>query len=190
MHATLPPSYTNAELAFLFPDGDDRGWSKLKNGFQHSAAPAVPLASLPAPTRARLIHQLALTVNVVKRYPTVRDAEAAGYRCAGPFKPGLGTHYLGGVASRSDTLTDAEILHPSAVIYDGTAPSSPVAGVMYMYEPPEGGQSRREPEGFAGPNDQWHYHTGIYLVPGPNGVQEASKPRARRREARLRGGGG
>ena len=33
--------------------------------------------------------------------------------------------------------------------------------------------SGAEPEGFAGPNDHWHFHSGICLVAGPTGSQEA-----------------
>ena len=32
-------SHSTTEMAFLFPDGDDRGWSKIENGIaaQHGA---------------------------------------------------------------------------------------------------------------------------------------------------------
>lgn len=163
-------SHSAAEEAFLFPDGNDRGWSKIENGMQHNMAPEIPLARLPAATRAELLRQLALTMDVVKKYPTVKDAEAAGYRRAGPFIPGLGTHYVGGRTGRGSALTDEDILHPSTIIYDGTSPSSPIAGFMYISSAMAGAP---EPEGFAGPNDHWHYHVGICLVRGANGAQEA-----------------
>jgi hypothetical protein len=164
-------SHSSAETAFLFPDGDDKGWAKVQNGNQHTMAPEVPLAKLDAATRVQLLHQLSLTIDVIKKYPTVKDAEAAGYRRAGPFLPGLGTHYVGGKNNRSGTLTDDDILHPSTIIYDGTKPDSPIAGFMYMSVAT--GPSAKEPEGFAGPNDHWHYHTGVCVTPGGNGVVEA-----------------
>lgn len=164
-------SHSSAEVTFLFPDGDDKGWSKLTNGFQHTMAPVVPLASIPAPIRTQLIRQLALTAELVRKYPTAKDAEAAGYRRVGPFVPGMGTHYMGGKTNTSGTLTDEEILHPSSILYDGTSPDSPIAGFMYHHEP--SGQSPKEPEGFAGPNDHWHRHTGVCLTPGSNGATEA-----------------
>jgi hypothetical protein len=163
-------SHSAAEQAFLFPSGDDKGWSKIENGTQHNMAPEVPLANLLPETRAQLLHQLALTMDVIKKYPTVKDAEAAGYRRAGPFIPGLGTHYIGGRTGRGSALTDDDILRPSTIIYDGNKPTSPIAGFMYISSVMAGGP---EPEGFAGPNDHWHYHTGICLVRGPNGAQEA-----------------
>jgi hypothetical protein len=170
-HAMTPgDARKSAELAFLFPDGNDKGWSKVENGSGHHTAPDVPLALIPAPTRTEMLRQLALTLDVVKKFPTVKAAEAAGYRRAGPFIPGLGTHYIGGRTSRSGTLTDADILSPSTIIYDGTAPESPIAGFMYMSR--ASSRATPEPEGFAGPNDKWHYHTGLCTLEGANGVIE------------------
>jgi len=163
-------SHSGAELAFLFPDGNTKGWTSLENGMQHNTAPDVPLAKLSAETRVQLLRQLALTMEVTKKYPTVKDAEAAGYHRAGPFIPGLGTHYVGGKMGRASGLSDDEIMHPSTIIYDGTKPDSPIAGFMYIANASAGSA---EPEGFAGPNDHWHYHTGICLVCGDNGATEA-----------------
>jgi hypothetical protein len=159
------------QTAFLFPEGDDRGWSTVENGVQHAGGPDVPLAKLPPDVRTELRRQLALTMDVVRKYPTVKDAEAAGYRRAGPFMPGLGTHYVGGRTARTTAMTDEEILHPSSLIYDGNKQDSPIAGMMYMAGTTA--PALKEPLGFAGPNDHWHYHTGICLVPGPNGAREA-----------------
>jgi len=164
-------SHSRAELAFLFPDGNDRGWSTVENGTQHDMAPEVPLVALPAATRAELIRQLALTMEVIKRLPTVKAAESAGYHRAGPFIPGLGTHYVGGRMNRTGTLTDDDILRPSTIVYHGTTPDSPIAGFMYMSIAM--GTTGKEPVGFAGPNDHWHYHTGVCIKPGANGAIEA-----------------
>lgn len=160
----------DAAIAFLFPDGDDKGWSKIENGMgQHDAPPDVPLVLLPAATRTELLRQLALTLEVVKRLPTAKDAEAAGYRRTGPFIPGLGTHYVGGRTNRTGTLTDADILSPSTIIYDGLKPDSPIAGLMYVSV---SARPDATPEGFAGPNDRWHYHMGVCMVRGSSGTQE------------------
>ncbi len=122
-------SHESAELAFLFPDGDDKGWSKVENGMQHNMAPDVPLVKLDPAVRTELLRQLSLTLDVVRKYPTVKDAEAAGYRRAGPFLPGLGTHYVGGKTNQTGVLTDDDILHPATIIYAGNAPDSPIAPV-------------------------------------------------------------
>jgi hypothetical protein len=89
-HSTnaMSRSHSLAEIAFLFPDGNDKGWSKLENGVQHNMAPEIPPALLPRATRAELQRQLALTMDVIKKYPTARDAEAAGYRRAARSFPG------------------------------------------------------------------------------------------------------
>src|SRR5450432_459840 len=59
-------SHSSSETAFLFPDGDDKGWSKVENGSQHTMAPEIHLANLPAATRIELLRQLALTMDVIK----------------------------------------------------------------------------------------------------------------------------
>ena len=141
---------------------DDRGWSLLSNGHEHGGG---DLVELDPATRARLDGELAVTGELTSRYPTVADAEAAGYRRVGPFTPGLGTHYL-----NTDTLhmvsgaVDREELLTPVLIYDGYAPDAPLAGFMYL-----SAGSRTAPEGFAGPNDHWHYHENVCLITRADG---------------------
>ena len=97
------------------------------------------------------------------RYPTVADAEAAGWKRAGPFAPGLGAHYFHwsdiAVALNPDgTFDDSDASHPASLIYDGTKPTSRLAGLMYY------SLDKRLPAGFAGPNDIWHYHNNVCTV--------------------------
>src|SRR5690349_21663916 len=47
-----------AELAFLFPDGNDKGWSGVENGMGHYMGAEVPMSQLPAATRVELLRQL------------------------------------------------------------------------------------------------------------------------------------
>jgi hypothetical protein len=157
-------AHKQAEIAFLFPDGDSKGWEDVENGVQHNHAPDVPENKIPAATRAELRRQLQLTEKAVEAYPTVAAAEAAGYRRAGPFTPGLGAHYVGaGAYVGTGPMTDQQILHPSSVIYAGTDPDSPIIGFMYV-------AFGEYPEGFAGPNDHWHTHSGICLRAGGGGL--------------------
>lgn len=152
----------NAEVAFLFPDGNDRGWSHLRTGETHHAASPVAMSLLPQATRAKLIHQLDVVKEVIRKYPTVADAEAAGYRRAGPFRPSTGAHFgKEGLTIRGDTLSDDDLLHPIVLIYAGIARDAPIAGLMYMFDQPADPGHPREPEGFAGPNDHWHYHSNV-----------------------------
>ncbi|MET0726750.1 MAG: hypothetical protein ABWZ76_00460 [Acidimicrobiales bacterium] len=156
-----------AEIAYLFPDGDDRGWPQVSNGgAEHGAhEPDVPLDTLDPAVRATYTRQLNLTLEAVRRYPTVRDAEAAGYRRVGRFRPGLGAHYRGGVMDRDGVLTADEIAQPSFIIYDGTQPDSPIAGFMYS-----SAERAADTQGFAGPNDRWHSHSRICIRPAADGA--------------------
>ena len=69
--------------------GDDKGLAKLTNGHQHGSG----VVDIDNATQSQLSQQLAQTAKLVERYPNIAAAEAAGWRRAGPFSPGLGTHY-------------------------------------------------------------------------------------------------
>ena len=106
-------------------------------------------------THALLARQLVAARAVAMKYPTVADATAAGYHLVGgAFGPGSGAHYMAGFSAGFDPS------HPAALIYDGIHPTSVMVGLMY-YSP---GWS--EPQGFAGPNDHWHRHSGVCLGNG------------------------
>jgi hypothetical protein len=154
------------------PDpADDKGWSLLKNGQSHPhPTEEVPL---DAATQAELDRQLAVTRTLVQRYPTVGAAEAAGYRRAGPFSPGLGAHYMepitagnlpGGGTPTTGLLSDEQLLHP-LLVFNGVTPEAELVGFMYMAR-----GSTTAPDGFAGPNDVWHYHTNVCVSFGSGGV--------------------
>ena len=104
------------------------------------------------------------------RYLTVADAEAAGYRRAGPFSPGAGAHYvmMDGTGTNADGTIDLE--HPLAYLYDGTSETSEVVGVMYY------SLAKDAPAGFTGPNDVWHQHSGACLVHNPDGTVDSPLP--------------
>jgi hypothetical protein len=156
---------------------DDKGWSSLMNGHQHGHG-EVPL---DAATQETLDHQLALTAPLIAKYPTVAQATADGYRRGSPFAPGLGTHFVrmgaagtppaGGVGglpflTGTGPITDEQIGNP-ILIFNGNGPEAPLVGFMYMQISGGGGT---EPEGFAGPNDHWHYHTNLCVVPTPDAI--------------------
>jgi hypothetical protein len=146
---------------------DDKGLSALSNGHHHVIGPEEPLD--PA-SRAELSRQIAITQEVAAQYPTIAAAEAAGYRRAGPYSPGLGTHYIRANAEGLNfdgVMDDPDLRSPLAMIYAGSDPSSPIAGFMYY------SMSATEPNGFAGPNDHWHYHTNTCLKPGADGGTDA-----------------
>src|ERR1700675_967707 len=81
--------------------------------------------------------------------------------------PGIGAHFIkiGGPSLNPDgVMSDEDLQTPLAIIYDGIAPDSRVAGFMYY------SMSKDAPAGFAGPNDKWHFHTSICLKYGVNGI--------------------
>ncbi len=151
--------------AHLLATVDDKGLSALSNGHHHAFGPEQPLG---ATTRALLTSQMNATIEVARAYPTVAAAEAAGYRRAGPYSPGLGAHYISygsaGALNPDGTMTDDALHHPLAIIYDGTNPDSRVAGFMYY------SIGKNRPSGFAGPNDNWHYHESLCLKYTTTGI--------------------
>ncbi len=145
--------------------GDDKGLSTLVNG--HHAA--MELTDLDAETQAVLDDQLAVTREVAAQYATVADATAAGYRRAGPFSPGLGTHFVlqnGQGLNPDGVMDEADLRSPLSIIYTGHEPDDEIVGFMYY-------SMATEPDGFAGANDYWHYHTAVCLKQGADGGLDA-----------------
>jgi hypothetical protein len=144
-------------------DGDDLGFSLLTNGHQHESG-VEPMSSADT---VELANQLAVTAELVEKYPTIADAEAAGWRRAGPFAPGLGTHYQSPDYNLNpDGMMDTreDLLSPM-LVFDGLDPDAKLAGFMYLAYGTDA-----EPEGFAGPNDHWHYHEKVCIVMGEGGT--------------------
>jgi hypothetical protein len=140
--------------------GDDKGLGMLNNG-HHGKFTNVELDPL---AQARLDSQLAVTREVAATYPTLADAVKAGYRRQGPYTAGLGIHYGRYNNTNGDgEMSREDLLNPMTILYDGTEPTSKIAGFMYY------SFSEKEPEGFIGPNDHWHYHTDTCVKYLPNG---------------------
>jgi hypothetical protein len=98
--------------------------------------------------RLLLIEQQRQAREVAVRFPTVADAEAAGYKMSTVFVPCIGAHYTNTrLAARFDPAK------PSELLFDGTNPDSKIVGLSFLVWHPNGA-----PEGFAGPNDVWHQH--------------------------------
>jgi hypothetical protein len=147
---------------------DDKGLSLVMNGQGEGGGHAhdIPEVKLDKATQKELDAQLAHTKPLIDNFPTVRDAEAAGYTRSGPFGPGIGAHYRKkGVGNlNQDGLMDAEDIDDGMLIYDGVEPDSKLAGFMFLSF-----GSDKAPEGFAGPNDHWHFHTNVCIVVRPDG---------------------
>ncbi len=137
---------------------NDKGLSKLENGHQHASG----IVEIDNATQAQLSVQLAQTAKLVERYPNIAAAEASGWRRAGPFSPGLGTHYtrfsLNGAPDEVIQGVDGPM--SPTLIFDGIEPDAPIAGFMYMSYAGGG----NEPQGWVGPNDHWHYHDNVCIT--------------------------
>lgn len=110
----------------------------------------------------RLGNQLDSLLGAIWGLETRSDAEAAGWRQAAPFLPGVGTHHAAPgfdpIGGERPTFDPAK---PQFLIYGGQSPDAPLVGVAYEIwgaDPP--------PQAFAGTNDWWHLHTRICLGPG------------------------
>jgi hypothetical protein len=119
----------------------------------HEMEPDEPL---DAATRRELAQQLIAARETALQYPTVADAEKAGYHLVGGgFGPGSGAHYI----SYGNAFGTFDPANPPTLIYSGINPTSEVVGLMYLGN----GANSAAPEGFAGPNDHWHRHSGVCL---------------------------
>jgi hypothetical protein len=121
--------------------------------------------------RLALEGQIKLARQVAVKYPTVKDALAAGYKKSTPFVPCIGAHYTDtGLVAKMDFGA------PSELLYDGTEPNSKIVGLSYLVWHPGG----TPPEGFAGKNDYWHQHNsngglclkGVVVVGGEDMTRE------------------
>ncbi len=143
---------------------DDKGLSLLSNGHHSEMVAEKPLT---VEERALLSQQMAGSIEAARLFPTVAAIKAAGGWRAGPFSPGLGAHYIrtNGAAMNADgDVSIEDAMNPMAYIYDGTADDSRIAGFMYY------SMSEKEPVGFAGSNDVWHFHTNTCLKRTPEGL--------------------
>jgi hypothetical protein len=119
----------------------------------HGSHTEAPYVALDAATRDKVSAELAQARKVALRYPTVKDAEAAGYQKVTTYVPLIGAHYMRFVTV--DGTFDLE--QPEMLLYDGTLPDSEMVGLSYY------ATADKEPAGFAGPNDHWHRHIGLCI---------------------------
>jgi hypothetical protein len=109
-------------------------------------------------TRATEARQLQQARAAALAYPTAADAVRAGYVQVSPYLPGIGAHYV----NRSYFLDGRlDAAHPEILLYGSNAPDAPVVGVSYL----QTGSADQQPTGFAGPNDLWHFHNSLCVVP-------------------------
>jgi hypothetical protein len=127
--------------------------AQITAGSTHEHGVARAEQPMDAASRAKLGEQLTQARQAAMGWPTVADAEAAGYRMVTPYLPLIGAHYI-----RWDLMDGTfDLSNPEMLLYDGTLPSSKIVGLSYYLF------SDKEPDVFAGPNDHWHQHIGLCL---------------------------
>jgi hypothetical protein len=170
-----PVSFTLDEWADVFVDPDDgippdvvvdfieqRPVLRdgiLSGGLTHTLEPD-PWNPMTDPDEcAALADELTRAKQVAATYPTIADAEAAGYRKVTTYYPGIAAHYM-----NFDHLRDGFVLdEPEMLLYDGDGPTASIVGLSY-YILKDGNE---EPtEGFTGDNDHYHRHVGLCIRDG------------------------
>ncbi len=140
----------------------------------HGERGPVPFEPLDTATREQFAAQVQLANDVVARYPTVKDAEAAGWKRTTPYVPCIAAHYLKGSAFATGFAPSA----PEITLSEGTEPDSKIVGLSYLqFADPD-----KAPDGFAGPNDPWHVHRQLCI--GKGGVLGDENTTAEKCEAR------
>jgi hypothetical protein len=117
----------------------------------HSGPAAQQVITDPA-TRTLLAQQLSTARDAALKYPTAADAMAAGYRRITTYIPCIAAHYIN--LRYVDNTFDPTA--PEMLLYDGNGPDARIVGLSYYVS-----GVASAPEGFAGPNDQWHQHIGL-----------------------------
>ena len=141
----------------------------------HGHRGPVPYTELTAEERPLFRDQVAGANQVIVTYPTVADAEAAGWKRITPYVPCIAAHYLKSSAFRNGF----DPLEPEILLFEGTDPTSKIVGLSYLQF------SDGQPDGFAGPNDPWHIHKSLCIGGGGGVVGDESTTDA---ECEARGG--
>ena len=146
---------------------------------EHGARGMVKQLPLTHAQRVELQQQMSEARAVVAEFPTVKDAEAAGYRKSTVYVPCIGAHY-----TNTALAISFDPSHPSELLYDGDTPDAKIVGLSYLVYHHNG-----PPPGFAGPNDRWHQHNanGGLCMSGTSGQVIAGEESTRAQCAALGG---
>jgi len=120
----------------------------------------VTFASALSPAdQATFDEQLQAAKDAATHFGTTADAAAAGYVQSATQIPGVGTHWV------NWDLVDRPFdpAQPAMLLFDQTSlHDTRLAGFSYWV------RSTDPPDGFAGPNDVWHRHSGLCFENGWN----------------------
>lgn len=127
--------------------------------------PVTPLSGLEL---ARFDEQWMAARKAVAGLDTPEEASAAGYVRAAANGPGVGVHWV----KWSLITKPFDPAAPAMLLFDERGARPVLAGFSYWLH------SEREPEGFVGPDDHWHQHTGLCVVNGWVDREESAGPTA------------
>ena len=131
----------------------------LSGGLTHTLEPD-PWNPMTDPDECEaLADELTRAKDLAAEYPTIADAEAAGYRKVTTYYPGIAAHYM----NFEYVDGDFELEKPEMLLYDGDGPTAGIVGLSY-YVMKDG---EEEPtDGFTGNNDHYHRHVGLCFREG------------------------
>jgi len=109
-----------------------------------------PHHQAPLSTKARA--QIDTVRRAVAKYASPYAAEDAGYQPVFGMVPLQGVHYVRPDLIREGTF---DLDQPSVLMYAPVKGTPKLVGVAYAFDHP---RSQAMPEGFDGPNDDWHAH--------------------------------
>lgn len=145
-HGTAAGALTGTTPCEL--SGPPASTAQVTDGQGHDSRGPSEQKPLTFDERQTLKSQQVIARSVADKYPTVADAEAAGYGMSTPYVPCIGAHY-----TNTAFVVGFNPATPSELLFDGTSPDSKLVGLSYLVYNPGGA-----PDGFAGPNDIWHQH--------------------------------
>jgi hypothetical protein len=128
----------------------------------HGHRGPVPYTPMDQETATEYRAQVEEAYAAAARFPTVADAEAAGYHRITPYVPCIAAHYIK-QAAMGNPFDPAE---PEVLLYDGTDPDSGIVGLSYL----QFADSDEAPEGFPGDHDPWHVHSQLCIGGRGGGV--------------------
>lgn len=166
-HHDMDMDMDDVDFSFLGEEAEENGLIELLQ--DHHWHGFTDLDALSDEEQELLEYQIEVLNEYGEQYPTIADAEADDFRRAGPYIPGLGTHYI----SRDLDLRwiiPSEVGNPDdgmevrmLLIYDGLDDDASLAGFMPMQDRDDDDDN---PVGFAGADGAWHGHTNICVVIG------------------------
>ena len=123
-----------------------------KQVVEHPAQQPMLGVSLSVSDQARFDEQVRAATDAATRLGTIEAATAAGYVQSSTQLPGIGSHWV--KWSLVDGAFDPG--QPSMLLFDQSSlHETRLAGLSYWL------RSDKSPDGFVGPNDHWHQHSGM-----------------------------